>query len=245
MQKGKRNDYLSCDYPYFFIKKVEENLDCDALFINGAIGGMSYHQYFWYPDGKPMSNTDTCAALGNHLGNVANSIKNEKELKPVFVVRNNKITIPIQNIKFSMMMSDDVLTADLVPDDTFETGYALNTEVGYAQLDDTKIALIPGEFFNELAVGSAVVDDYFVHSDIPAESSVDEIFGKDCYRLIFSLSNDEIGYILTERDFYLDPEEPFFESPHDPKTGRSHYPETNSLGPKTGRCVTEGLKVIV
>ncbi|MBS5874496.1 MAG: hypothetical protein KIC46_10310 [Clostridiales bacterium] len=56
--------------------------------------------------------------------------------------------------------------------------------------------------------------------------------------MVFGLANDEIGYIVTPNDFYLNEQAPYLDKAVD-RLGRKHYEETNSLGPRTANRIAE------
>jgi hypothetical protein len=56
--------------------------------------------------------------------------------------------------------------------------------------------------------------------------------------IIFGLANDFTGYVVPPNDFFLHPEVPYVSTTKD-RLGRSHYEETNSLGPHTAQIIAD------
>ena len=76
------------------------------------------------------------------------------------------------------------------------------TEIGYMEIgDNLAFALIPGELAPEIAFGGACeAKDSWLGKDWNYPSMQD-IVGKDRKLMVFGLTNDQIGYILSDNDY--------------------------------------------
>ncbi|MFD0712899.1 hypothetical protein [Paenibacillus sp. GCM10027626] len=107
--------------------------------------------------------------------------------------------------------------------------------MSYLSLGDVPILLMPGELFPELAKGGFAEAGLAAAPEKRNPRTLQEIAGRDDL-LIFGLANDMIGYIVPPNDFFVHPSRPYAERGVD-AFGRSHYEETNSMGPDTAVSV--------
>jgi len=104
---------------------------------------------------------------------------------------------------------------------------------------DFRALFLPGEIYPELVYGGYLSATESAEGKSPSENPLPltEIAGdKDI--VIFGLSNDEIGYIVTPNDFMLNSELPYIDQVRD-RLDRRHYEETNSLGPNTAHVIAD------
>ncbi len=80
--------------------------------------------------------------------------------------------------------------------------YFVTTEIGYLEMGDVKILMVPGEFCSDLAFGgdSLTADGSINKKDFTGKT-LTEIFGEDI--AVFGLANDAIGYIVPDNDYCL------------------------------------------
>ena len=112
---------------------------------------------------------------------------------------------------------------------------AIVTEVAYLRLGELSVACIPGELYPELVYGK-FQEPAETDADFPAaplEKPVSELI-PDARWLLLGLANDEIGYIIPQRQW--DQAAPY-------AYGRSkpQYGEVNSCGPDVAPIVMHAL----
>lgn len=228
-----KNTLLSADFVGTMLGKVEQDSKDACLFINGAVGGMQSGLPQYDKEGNPLSPDETTTVIGKVLAKAALSAAFEQEIPPSLSYWKSNICLPVENSAFL-----SAAAMGLVPQEEFAHG-CKESEVGLLRIGGISIACLPGELFTELAIGGFLSDKDCAVPGKPLETTVSEILGKDS--LVFGLCNDEIGYILPENDFYLDPDAPYVARGID-RHGRRHYEETNSLGPQTARRILEALE---
>ncbi|MDP8255369.1 MAG: neutral/alkaline non-lysosomal ceramidase N-terminal domain-containing protein [Candidatus Alcyoniella australis] len=171
-----RNHLLSPDYPAQLLTTVESALGGVGLFVSGALGGMV----------TPALTEDTSQArrreftveLGTHLGQCAVDAlqKARKVDAPSIDYRRAELLLPFEN-KLLAFMSNMGVLGERRPE-----GGRLRTEVAAIRLGPLGAITMPGETLP--AVGLAAKELL------------------DCkHKMLFSLCNDELGYILPESDF--------------------------------------------
>jgi hypothetical protein len=114
---------------------------------------------------------------------------------------------------------------------------AIKTEVGYLQLGDLEVAVIPGEIYPELVLGKVQdpVDPGADFPDAPIEPAIYPHMKKGKYRMIIGLGNDEIGYIIPKRQW--DEKPPFCYG-----LKKAQYGEINSVGPEAAPIICEAFR---
>src|SRR6202034_1505550 len=77
---------------------------------------------------------------------------------------------------------------------------ALRTEIGYLNLGELEVAVIPGEIYPELVLGK-VQDPVDPGADFPEAPIEPSIYGqfKGKHRMLIGLGNDELGYVIPKR----------------------------------------------
>ena len=158
--------------------------------------------------------------FGQLLGEIACSVSNEEMVAPILNIRHTEVFVPVDNSIFKLAARGGLLTNTVVKNGL---GYEAASELGYAEFGtNLAIAIIPGELAPEIAYGGA----------ISAEESWDgtewnySAFA-DCTDrkiLVFGITNDQLGYMMTENDW------------------RSYLTENEeivSTGPKAGAYIAD------
>ena len=242
---GSKTKKVSADFPAYMIKEIEkENTNTDAVYFNGAIGGMISAKEIKKVYRNEIDCEEYTKEFGKELGKLVNSLNDETELEPVINIKSSPVEITAENFVLIIARLLKVLNNDIARNKK-RTKATIYTEVGYLELGIGKIGifLIPGELFPELWNGefltekdsaNAVNADYKVLSQMT-----------DCeHQFVIGLCNDELGYIIPENDFILNERMPYINSAKD-RFDRNHYEETNSTGPKTAyTLLTETDKLI-
>ena len=237
---------VSADFPAYLIKEIEESVPkAQAVFFNGAVGGMISAKEIK----KVYRDSIDCEAymkgFGKQLGELALSIDNETEVKPILNIKSVGVDIPGANTVLILARFIGVLNNDIVRTDK-RNKVCIRSEVGYMELGekDAAIFLIPGELFPELFNGEFLTEKDSAHH---RRASYKKVLSDltDCrHRFVIGLCNDELGYILAENDFMLNEALPYINKATD-DMDRDHYEETNSTGPETGRILLEATEKMI
>ncbi|MBR6785859.1 MAG: hypothetical protein IKM25_06370 [Clostridia bacterium] len=183
---------------------IRSNADWDTLNKEMAIGGDNYT--LWFEDWEAAT---------------------EKELDPVLNVMISEAKIRVTNPLIQL-----VGKLGLVNYNVYKEGlrYYIFVEVGYMEIGDVKVVLMPGEIVQDLIEGG---------SSLTAEGSatgkefglpcIDDLFGEDT--LCFGLANDAIGYVVPDNDYKL-------------ALIAGHYQEMISLGKYAASSIMEEFVAI-
>jgi hypothetical protein len=130
----------------------------------------------------------------------------------------------------------------------------LRTEIARIQIGPLRLLSIPGELFPELAFGGfdgskiGSESDTLISESNPLPPQLDqaptgpfwaELLDSE-HNWIVGLGNDEIGYIIPEYDFVINPVSPYID-----QADGDHYEETNSLGPATAGLLDEAVRKLL
>ncbi len=242
---GSKTKVISADFPAYLIAEIEEkNKGANALFINGAIGGMISAKEIKKVYRHEINCEDYTKSFGKALGEIANSLKNEIKIEPIINIKSTPIKVDAENFVLILARLMNVLNNNISRTNKRSVACVLS-EVGYLELGNGEIGmfLIPGELFPELFTGE------FLDKSTSANGT-DAIYtplknmGTARHKLVVGLCNDELGYIIPENDFYLNEETPYVNNAHD-KFQRKHYEETNSTGPKTAETILNAVKTLI
>lgn len=222
---GAAGTELTGDYPYYIEKYLDEHADANFSMILGAELAISSQ----YPDDletDPAIEAEydegyaRLAAYGALLGKLACSITNDELVAPVLNIRNKEIFVPVDNSIFKLAARGGLLTNKVV-----KNGFAYEavSEIGYAEFGtNLAIAIIPGELAPEIAFGGAIAAEDSWDGTEWEFSSFAEI--TDRKLLVFGVTNDQLGYMLTDNDW------------------RSYLTENEeivSTGPKAGAYIAD------
>ena len=231
---------ISADFPAYLIREIEERIPgSDAVFFNGAVGGMISAKEIK----KVYRDSIDCEAymkgFGKQLGEAALSVNNETELKPVLNIKSKGIAVPGDNTVLILARYLKVLNNDIGRTEK-RSKVCIYSEVGYMELGDKDVAvfLVPGELFPELYNGDFLTEkDSANHSAASYQKVLADM--TECrHKFVIGLCNDELGYILAENDFLLNETLPYINKATD-DMGRDHYEETNSTGPETAKIILD------
>lgn len=237
---------ISADFPAYLIKEIEEKVPgSNAVFFNGAIGGMISAKEIK----KVYRDSIDCEAymkdFGRQLGEIALSIKNETELKPILNIKSKSVIIPGENTVLILARYLNVLNNDIGRTEKRNKA-CIYSEVGYMELGDKDVAvfLIPGELFPELYNGEFLTEkDSANHRKASYQKVLVDM--TECkHKFVIGLCNDELGYIVAENDFLLNETLPYINKATD-DMDRDHYEETNSTGPETGKIILEETEKLI
>ncbi len=242
---GSKTKSISADFPAYMIKEIEEkNENSDAMFINGAIGGMISAKEIK----KVYRNEIDCEAytkeFGKTLGEIVNCMTEEKKLQVTVNSKNVPVRIEAENFVLILARMLKVLNNDISRTDK-RTSACILSEVGYIELGNEEIGmfLIPGELFPELYTGE-FLDEKTSSTGTKAHYEPLKNMGNAKHKFVVGLCNDELGYIVPENDFFLHNETPYINAMKD-KFDRNHYEETNSTGPMTAGILLDAMEKLI
>ncbi|MBQ3498303.1 MAG: hypothetical protein IJA87_04145 [Clostridia bacterium] len=242
---GDKINKISADFPAYMIKEIEEkNPGANAVFFNGAIGGMISAKEIK----KIYRNEIDCEAytkeFGKMLGELSNLLEDEKELEPIINISSVPVKIKAQNFVLILARLLKVLNNDIARCEK-RSEAAIHSEVGYLELGkgDVGIYLIPGELFPELYNGEFLSAEES-GTGKAADYKVLSKMGGAKHHFVIGLCNDELGYIIPDNDFVLNERMPYINKGVD-KFDRSHYEETNSTGRDTARTLLEAMDKLI
>ncbi len=199
---GAAGTVLTGDYPYYMEQYINEKAGANFIQILGAELAITseYPENIYRDPAIVAEHGDGYAGLitfGQLLGERACSITNDEEILPILNIRYTEIFVPIENSIFKLAAKGGLLTNTVVRD-----GLAYNTvtEVGYAEFGtNLAIAIIPGELAPEIAYGGAVTPEESWDGTTWNYSTFADL--TDRRLIVFGISNDQIGYMMTENDW--------------------------------------------
>ena len=234
---GRKNRLMSADYPCYMRREICRRKETNVLFAVSAIGATDIGEIG--EDG-----TERTVLGGMLLGKKACEIANERPLPPEITVVPQEFVMPLDNIVLSLANSLGVFNArSCAAASGTKTGFI--SEVAYLNVGGVQIVTLPGESFPELVwSGGYESAETSATGEGPEvnPTPLSEIF-EDENLLAFGVTNDMAGYAIAKNDFVLDERMPWFNRGKD-RFGRSHYHETNSCGPETGRAIEEACRRI-
>jgi len=269
------NLQLTSDFPYGLRQAMEDGthweaydkagLGGQAIFINGAVGGMmtGLRVDVTDPDGttwQPYS-LDRSHVMGQLLGEMAlDAIDGGTPAEsPTLSLAVKRFKYPVENWGFQALFLTGIIERQLYDYDSSKpiddsNVPSIETELDVLQVGPIRFLTCPGELFPELNIGgydgshTGSADAWLVAPDnknppdlsqAPAAPYIKERAGGSRVWLV-GLGNDELGYVVPEYDFQLDATNPWFdEAPGD------HYEETNSLGPQTAGIYDSQVDLLV
>lgn len=239
------NSKLSRDYAGVLCDRVCSKTGDNAMFLPGAIGGLLMTKEF-VETGTQEGAEENLRITGEKLAQYAFSITPEMEtpVEPSLRFGTSVFQIPLDNPGFLLYRFLGSLSNEAVQG-SGATGYDVKTEVSVLQLGDVTLLLIPGEIFPELVYGGG---EMLYNANPEAENpeplcSIAQGYGVEKL-LIVGLANDEIGYIVTPKDFLLNKENPYLDKTMDIK-GENHYEETNSVGPECAEKIADAVAAVL
>ncbi len=242
---GDRTKKVSADFPAYMIKEIEEkNNGADAMFINGAIGGMISAKEIKKVYRNEIDCEQYTKQFGKTLGEIANSMNAETKLEPLINAKQVPVKIEASNFVLILARMLKVLNNDIAR--TAKRSQAcILSETGYIELGNAQIGmfLIPGELFPELYTGE-FLDEANSSTGKKASYKPLKEMGNAKHKFVVGLCNDELGYIVPENDFFLHSATPYIDAMKD-KFDRNHYEETNSTGPETAATLLNEMDKLI
>ena len=223
---GAAGTMLTGDYPYYIEKYLNKYENANFIQILGAELAITTE----YPevlelDPEIMNEYNDegyarMAAYGTLIAKCAASITNDEPIAPILNIKHREFFVPIENSIFKLAARGGLLTNTVFKDglDVYTA-----TELGYAEFGtNLAIAIIPGELAPEIAFGGAITAEESWDGTEWNYTAFADATDKEL--LVFGVTNDQIGYMMTENDW------------------RSYLTENEeivSTGPKAGAIVAD------
>lgn len=228
------NTKVSADYPFYMASKIKAETGDDVIFFAGAVGGLIMTERIKDESGNEYPVEQNVVITGEKLADYALAIENERPLEPIITDKTQAFQIELDNDLYVMMAFLGVLSHKPVTNGGPHS-LALESSVSVIRLGDLNIAAVPGEIFPELVYGG----EYGQARGGENPDSLCKIFGDDGL-FVIGLCDDEIGYIVSPSDYYLDPDSPYLAEGRD-REGRKHYEETNSVSVSAAEKIAEAF----
>jgi hypothetical protein len=265
---GSDNTLLSADYIHALRETVEDGsqwqtapdmpgLGGDAIFINGAVGGMMTPLNIdtISPDGDTWTTGtfEKADTIGQLLGEIAiEAVANGEVIaNPQLAFARQSLLIEVHNGGFQLLFDQGVFQREVIEMDG--KGY-VRSEMGVLELGPIRMLTVPGELLPELAVGGYDGSQMF-QSEVPLidpnNTNPPDLAAApggpyikqrmlSPYTWIIGLGNDELGYIIPEYSFELAASLPYLN-----EAEGDHYEETNSIGPHIAGIVDETSDALI
>ncbi|MBQ9878853.1 MAG: hypothetical protein IJM45_00310 [Clostridia bacterium] len=238
---GRGTKNVSADFPAYMGRVIEERTGGEFMFVNGAVGGQLSADRI---DDVLKDPDFDCEAYmkqyGREMGETVLGISGEKEISPLINIRTEPLTLECENTIFKLGKLIGILNNDIQKKPLDTTMYIL-TEISYMELGDRQIGmfLMPGELYSELYSGNFLPAEQSANGFDADYKALSEM--TDCERsFVVGLCNDALGYIIPDNDFLNNEWLGFFDICKD-RFGRTHYEETNSVGPDTAGAILEAM----
>lgn len=180
---------------------ISANADWDKINAEMAAGGDGYT--LWFEDWEPVE---------------------ERELEPILNLLISEVKIRVTNPLIILVGKLNLANYSVYKENH---RYYIFTEIGYMEMGDVKVALMPGEIVQDLVAGGAslTAEGSYSGKDF-GYKTIYELFGEDT--ICFGLANDAIGYVVPDNDYSL-------------AILDDHYQELISLGSETASSIMKGF----
>ena len=241
---GRGTTKISADFPAYMGKEIEARTGGEFMFINGAIGGQISSDRIQDVLNDPELDCEAyMMQYGREIGGIVLGVTNERELAPLVNIRSQPVSMECENTIFKLGKVINILNND-IRKQRFSTKMEILTEISYMELGNRQVGifLMPGELYPEFYSGNF----------LPAEEAANGFAADykplsamtDCeHSFVVGLCNDALGYIIPDNDFLNNEWLGFFDICKD-QFGRTHYEETNSVGPNEARTLIDAMDAL-
>ena len=194
---GASTTEVSGDYPYFVEKAVNE-AGANYIQIQGAELAITSNGTLTAKEGA--TRYENVQSYGAALGKLLVDTDKGSEIEPILNIAHENIFMQVDNKALQFIASTGLLANEGIK--TADGDLKIPTEIGYMEIgDNLAFALIPGELAPEIAFGGACeAKDSWLGKDW-SYPSMQDIVGKDRKLMVLGLTNDQIGYILSDNDY--------------------------------------------
>ena len=242
---GRGTKKVSADFPAYMGKEIEAQTGGEFMFINGAIGGQISSDRI--DDVLKDPDLDCEAYMkeyGKEIGEIVLNIANERQIAPLINIKSATLSVECDNTIFKLGKLIKILDND-IQKQPFSTTMHILTEISYMELGEKQIGmfLIPGELYSELYSGNFLSAEESANGFAADYKVLSQM--TDCeHSFVIGLCNDALGYIIPDNDFLNNEWLGFFDICKD-QFGRTHYEETNSVGPNEARAILEAMDELI
>ncbi len=196
---GAAGTDVTGDYPYY-MEQVVNKAGANFMLIQGAelaITGDNDPVIEKYGD---MDRLERLKYFGAELGQkLVDADVEETLVEPLLNIKFIEYRVPVTN-KILIFAAKMGLVTNLAVKNKGQL--EVITEIGYMELGDKlAVAIIPGELEPSIAYGGALTSANSYRGEEWNYPSLQDIVGADRDLLVFGLTNDQIGYILTDNDY--------------------------------------------
>ena len=201
---GAGGTELTGDYPYYMEKYINEKHGANFYYVEGAELAISDQKKDLVPDEDMVEQYDEGYAMiikyGETLAAKMEEIDNETLVEPIFNIAFREVWVPIENNVLVLAAKGGLLVNTVVKSGIGK--YEILTEVGYAEFGkDIVVSIIPGELAPEIAFGGAETAETSWYGTNWTYDSFQDLAG-DKKVLVFGITNDQIGYLLTSNNWH-------------------------------------------
>lgn len=201
----EHNRLISADFAGYMYKTIEEKLGGVALLFQGALGGMVTHDM---DEEVPLSERwNFVKYQGRRFGEmVLEAVSKETEIydSPRITIRKSNLSLPLANFKYWLVAKFGVIERDFSKN-------AVETEMYVIDIGPAQIITAPGELLPSVG--------FKMKQMMTAK-----------YKFIFSLAQDELGYIL-DREYF--------------KKKNYWYEQSMSVGPETAPIIYKTIESLL
>ena len=241
---GRGTTKISADFPAYMGKEIEARTGGEFLFINGAIGGQISSDRINDVLNDPELDCETyMKQYGKEIGEIALNIEDEKKIAPLINIRSQQVSLQCENTIFKLGKVIGILNND-IQKEKFSTQMEILTEISYAELGERQIGLflIPGELYSEFYSGNFLSAQDSANGFAADYKPLSQMTACE-HSFVVGLCNDALGYIIPDNDFLNNEWLGFFDICKD-RFGRTHYEETNSVGPNAARTLIDAMDAL-
>ena len=247
-----------------------EGLGGTAIYVQGTCGGLIGPGHVQPLDatGMPVTEPNTfegAEAFGHGFAEFALSALADPEVavvetSPTLGFRTREVFLRVDNFNYQAAYRLGILSRALHNFDPSAYIDENNTpdllsQLVYLRIGASSMITVPGELAPEVFIGcydgscSGGYPIIYPNNPNPPDLTaaptgpfLREVLAGDgsAFQWLIGLGQDEVGYILPNFDFKVDPDSPYISSPPG-----DHYEETNSLGPRCHDQVVEPLTELI
>jgi hypothetical protein len=254
---SSQNTQISADFVGATVAYLREKYGCPVAYFTGTVGGLmtSLHVDVKDDNGRLLADgtVEKTERYGRLIGRLAERALAESrpiQLTPL-AIHSREIFVPLDNKLYLLGRQLGVLTRDPfvwagnpyraspAGDKVIGQRLCIRTEIGWLQLGELSVGLIPGEIYPELVLDK-VQDPPDPGADFPNAPIEPAIYKQmpGPQRMLIGLANDEIGYIIPKRQW--DEKPPFCYG-----RKQAQYGEVNSVGPDAAPVLCEAFKQLI
>lgn len=200
---GASHQELTGDYPYYMEQYINENDNANFFYIQGAELAITSKGDSLELDEEKLEAEGSkyeIKVYGETLAKKLESITDEEAVAPIFNITMKEMWLDIDN-NILLLAAKGGLLVNNIHKNGFNK-YAIVTEIGYCEFgENIAVSIIPGELAPEIAFGDADSSSTSWQGkdwEYPSFESLAD--GKEF--IVFGLTNDQVGYLLTSNNWH-------------------------------------------